>query len=177
MVARGDEITGVRGKAEEVSLGFSVMTLDDLPTVIGIERRSYDFPWSEGIFRDCIRAGYYCVLLTRGTEVLGYGVMVVAAQEAHLLNLCIDLERQGKGYGRRLLEHFIARARELGAERMLLEVRVSNLIAQALYESIGFIEIGIRRGYYPDRIGREDAIVLTLPLTDPSGQPDSAVTG
>ncbi|MDX9740537.1 MAG: ribosomal protein S18-alanine N-acetyltransferase [Gammaproteobacteria bacterium] len=151
--------------AREASLGFSAMTFDDVATVIRIERRSYEFPWTEGIFRDCIRAGYYCVLLTRGREVLGYGVMAVAAEEAHLLNLCIDIDRQGQGYGRRLLDHFVSRARELGAARLLLEVRISNLIAQALYESSGFVQIGIRRSYYPDRIGREDAIVLALALS------------
>lgn len=165
MAVKREEMIGVRSDdAREAALGFSVMTLDDLPTVMRIERRSYPFPWTEGIFRDCINAGYYCVLLTRGSEVLGYGVMAVAIEEAHLLNLCVDLKHQGRRYGRRLLEHLISRAREFGARRMLLEVRVSNLVAQTLYQSIGFVEIGIRRGYYPDRIGREDAIVLELSL-------------
>lgn len=155
--ARTDDMRGI-------SLGFSAMTFGDLATVMMIERRAYEFPWTEGIFRDCIRAGYYCVLLTRGREVFGYGVMTVAAQEAHLLNLCVDPDCQGRGYGRKLLQHLLARARALGALRMLLEVRVSNLAAQGLYERSGFIEIGIRRGYYPDHVGREDAIVLTRPL-------------
>lgn len=150
--------------ARGVSLGFSAMTFGDLATVMMIERRAYEFSWTEGIFRDCIRAGYYCVLLTRGRDVFGYGVMTVAAQEAHLLNLCVDPDRQGRGHGRLLLQHLLTRARALGAWRMLLEVRASNLIAQALYERSGFVEIGIRRGYYPDHLGREDAIVLTRPL-------------
>jgi ribosomal-protein-alanine N-acetyltransferase len=165
MAVTREEMTGLHtDDARDASLGFSAMTFDDLPAVMRIEQRSYEFPWTEGIFRDCIRAGYYCVLLTRGKEALGYGIMAVAVDEAHLLNLCIDLKHQGRGYGRRLLQHFISHARDLGAARMLLEVRVSNLVAQTLYQSIGFIEIGIRRGYYPDKVGREDAIVLVLPL-------------
>jgi ribosomal-protein-alanine N-acetyltransferase len=165
VVKRGQMAAGARtDDARGISLGFSAMTFGDLATVMMIERRAYEFSWTEGIFRDCIRAGYYCVLLTRGREVFGYGVMAVAAQEAHLLNLCIDPDCQGRGYGRRLLQHLMTRARALGGLRMLLEVRASNLVAQNLYERSGFLEIGIRRGYYPDRVGREDAIVLTRTL-------------
>lgn len=147
-----------RGDAE---LRFRAMKQADLPQVMAIERRAYEFPWTDAIFRDCIRAGYYCCLLTGAGEVLGYGIMAVAADEAHVLNLCVDRNAQGQGLGRALLDHLIERARSMGAFRMLLEVRVSNATALSLYESAGFSEIGIRRNYYPGGNGREDAIVLS----------------
>ncbi|MDR2877114.1 MAG: ribosomal protein S18-alanine N-acetyltransferase [Chromatiales bacterium] len=143
------------------ALNFQPMRLEDVDRVMAIERHAYEFPWTEGIFRDCIRAGYYCCVLVREDALLGYGVMAVAVEEAHALNLCIDPQAQGQGYGRALLDHLMRKARLAGAARMLLEVRVSNFIAQALYASVGFIEIGVRRNYYPDRGGREDAIVLS----------------
>lgn len=133
----------------------------DVSRVMVVERRAYEFPWSDGIFRDCIRAGYYCCLLMKDDTLLGHGVMAVAVDEAHVLNLCVDPEAQGQGYGRTLLGHLMVKARAGGATRMLLEVRVSNAAAQALYASVGFIEIGMRRNYYPGRGGREDAIVLS----------------
>lgn len=143
---------------------FRRMTDDDLAAVMAIERRCYEFPWTEGIFRDCIHAGYYCCLLIQGEEVAGYGVMAVAAGEAHVLNICIKQTLQGQGLGGIQLEHLIDMARAAGAGRMLLEVRVSNRAAISLYQRLGFVEIGLRRGYYPARQAREDAIVLTRVL-------------
>lgn len=142
------------------ALAFRRMSEADLPFIMPVERRCYDFPWSEGIFRDCIRSGYYCCLLLDRGAILGYSIMAVAAGEAHVLNICIDRNEQGRGLGRALLEHLIGKAREADAVRMLLEVRVSNTAAKTLYESAGFTEIGMRRNYYPGRRSREDAIVL-----------------
>ena len=140
------------------------MREDDLDAVMAVERRAYPFPWTPGIFRDCVRAGYPAWLLYDGSGVLGYAVLSVAAGEAHLLNLCVDPGAQGHGHGRRLLRTMMRIARGHGAHRVFLEVRPSNPVAIALYHEEGFNEIGRRPRYYPAADGREDAIVMALEL-------------
>jgi [ribosomal protein S18]-alanine N-acetyltransferase len=153
----------------QAETAFRAMTAADLPAVIAIERACYEFPWTEGNFRDCLRAGYYCCLMTRGGDIAGYCILAIAAGEAHVLNLCIRNELQGLGLGRLLLEHLFGYARSARAGWMLLEVRKSNASALALYKGMGFVEIGLRRGYYPDKGQREDAIVLSCPVRPASG--------
>ena len=136
------------------------MTEADLDTVWEIEKRAYLYPWSRGIFLDCLRVPYHCEILEQGGRILGYGIMSVAAQEAHLLNLCLEQRAQGRGLGARLLEHMTAIARTQGAEVIYLEVRPSNARAIALYRRAGFQQIGTRASYYRDGAGREDALVF-----------------
>lgn len=136
------------------------MRAADLPEVVGIEASVYDFPWTAGIFRDCLRVGYCCVVLEGNAALRGYAVMSVAASEAHLLNICIHPDWQRCGLGRELLGWLMAEAKLAGAERMFLEVRPSNDAALALYQTEGFRRIGTRRAYYRAAIGREDAAVL-----------------
>lgn len=138
------------------------MREEDVDAVIAIELRAYPFPWTAGIFRDCLRAGYPAWVLHAADGIFGYGVLSVAAGEAHLLNICIDPEQQGHGHGRWLLRALLRIARDEGAERMFLEVRPSNPHAVSLYQDEGFNEIGRRPRYYPDHGGREDAIVMAL---------------
>ena len=134
-----------------------------LDEVMAIERRGYPFPWTRGIFEDCLRVGYSCWLATdtvgRG---LGYGVMTMAVGEAHLLNLCVDPSRQRQGLAGHLLDHLVDIARHADTEQLFLEVRGSNLAALALYAAYGFVQVGVRPGYYPAEQGREDARVLSL---------------
>lgn len=139
----------------------------ELDTIVAIERRAYEFPWTPGIFRDCLHAGYECWVLAAGSEVVGYGILSVAAGEAHVLNVCVAPEYQGQGQGRRLLARLIDLARWHRAERIFLEVRPSNAGAIALYERTGFNEIGRRPNYYPAKGGREDAIVMAMELLPP----------
>lgn len=136
----------------------------DVPVVIAVERRAYFSPWTDGIFRDCLRVGYSCWVLERPEGLVGYGVLSVGAGEAHLLNLCIAPEHQGRGFGRELLNHLIDTARGHRAEAVFLEVRPSNQSAVALYESTGFNQVGCRRDYYPAPKGREDALIFALAL-------------
>jgi ribosomal-protein-alanine N-acetyltransferase len=136
------------------------MRQSDLITVAIIEQAAYEFPWSPGIFRDCLLAGYSSVVLEHGGKIIGYGIVSVAAGEAHLLNLALSESARGMGNGRRLLEYLMELARRAGAEGMYLEVRPSNLPALALYEKNGFEVVGRRRGYYRARGGTEDAVVL-----------------
>lgn len=125
-----------------------------------MERRNYEFSWSDRIFRDCLKTGYICQLVQLGTEVIGYGVMQIGADEAHILNLCIDQPFQRQGFARLLLEHLIQQAGVHRAHIVFLEVRPSNHRAVKLYQLSGFNEIGLRKGYYDSHQGREDALVM-----------------
>ncbi|MBS0515375.1 MAG: ribosomal protein S18-alanine N-acetyltransferase [Proteobacteria bacterium] len=143
------------------------MRIDDIDAVAAIEAVAYEFPWTLGIFGDCLRAGYECWVLQRGEEVLGYGILSVAAGEAHLLNACIAPAHQGRGHGRHLVGRMIELARWHRVQRIFLEVRPSNLAAVALYPTLGFNEIAVRPNYYPAKHGREDAIVMAMELLPP----------
>lgn len=138
------------------------MRLDDLATVSALEKLSYEFPWSPGIFSDCVKAGHSCWVLSVDESIAGYGILSTGAGEAHLLNLCIAPEYRGRGLGRHLLARLLDIAKWDRAERVFLEVRPSNPLAKVLYESVGFRQIGLRPRYYPAREGREDAIVMVL---------------
>jgi ribosomal-protein-alanine N-acetyltransferase len=140
------------------------MREDELADVMKIESAIYTHPWTHGNFADSIRAGYACRTWRLDGELLGYFVLMAAAGEAHLLNLSIAPRRQRGGHGRALLGEAAALARSLGAKSLFLEVRPSNLAAQSLYTRFGFRRIAVRRGYYPARDGREDALVLSLTL-------------
>lgn len=129
-----------------------------------MERRNYDFSWSDGIFRDCLKAGYTCQMVLLDNDLIGYGIMQVAADEAHILNLCIDGPYQRQGFARLLLEHLVRQAGQRQAHTVFLEVRPSNPRAIELYERSGFNEVGVRKGYYDSANGREDAIVMAKNL-------------
>ncbi len=132
----------------------------DVPTVVAIERAGYQFPWSEGIFRDCLRVGYTCRVVDCGGEIAGYAIMSVGAGEAHILNVCIREEYRCRGLARKLLLYLLDRARAAGMYEAFLEVRPTNTVASRLYLSLGFEQVGVRRGYYQATVGREDACVL-----------------
>jgi ribosomal-protein-alanine N-acetyltransferase len=141
-------------------LGFRSARESDVAEILRIERLSYAFPWTEGIFRDCLRVNYTCRVAEIGVAIAGYGIMSVAAGEAHLLNLCVGEDYRCRGIGRRLLAHLLQVAANVGAREAFLEARPSNTSAIRLYQSLGFVQIGVRRGYYQAVDGREDAIVL-----------------
>lgn len=143
---------------------FRIMTPDDLDAIMEIEPHIYSHPWSRGNFSDSLKSGYPAWVLLNGKEIIGYALMMMVLDEAHLLNLSIVKPYQKQGLGRLLLEHMIAVAKNQGATDMFLEVRPSNISAIALYENIGFNEMAIRRGYYPAHNGREDAVLMGLAL-------------
>jgi len=162
--------------------GFSLrhMHQADLPAVLAVETAAYPYPWTEGIFTDCLRVGYHCLVAepapvptplsaplsaqAAGPGLIGHAVMSAAVGECHLLNLCVHPDWQRRGLGRRLLLRLFAIGKANNADTAFLEVRASNRRAIALYESEGFCEIGLRRGYYPAGDKREDAIVMARPL-------------
>jgi ribosomal-protein-alanine N-acetyltransferase len=137
-----------------------IMNEVDVPVVVAVERSSYQFPWSEGIFRDCLRVGYICRVIEVQDEIAGYGIMSVGAGEAHILNVCVREDFRGRGLARKVLLYLIDRARHAGMYEAFLEVRPSNTTAARLYRSLGFEQVGVRRGYYQSTTGREDAAVL-----------------
>ena len=144
----------------EPAVAIRPMNELDVPLVGAIERAGYQFPWSDGIFRDCLRVGYVCRVVEMDGEMAGYGIMSVGAGEAHVLNVCILEEYRCRGLARKMLLYLLDRARIAGMYEAFLEVRPSNTIASRLYRSLGFEQVGIRRGYYQAAAGREDAQVL-----------------
>ncbi len=134
----------------------------DVARVMVIERGAYPFPWTEGIFHDCLRIGYGCWVVEQAGDVVGHAVLSIAAGEAHLLNLSVAVEHQGQGLGRHLLRHLIRQVQAQGVEVLFLEARPSNHAALALYRSEGFLQVGTRPRYYPGEREREDALVFSL---------------
>ena len=161
----------------EDSLSISTMQISDLSEVLRIERACYDFPWSEDLIRNCLKVGYHALVLREQEYIRAYAFASGAAGESHILNICVDPEHRGQGYAKVLLRQCIATVMVHGAKVMFLEVRESNVGAIALYESMGFVEIGRRDNYYrrkPKKLStkkksaqntREDALVLSRDLS------------
>jgi ribosomal-protein-alanine N-acetyltransferase len=140
------------------------LTVADLARINEIEQSAYPFPWTAGIFADCLRVGYDCTGLQVGSILIGYAIQSQAAGESHLLNLCVAPSWQGVGYGSILLEQAIRLATSQGCDHMFLEVRPSNPAGLGLYERRGFVTVGRRPNYYRTDGGREDAIIMSLSL-------------
>ncbi|AIZ34161.1 ribosomal protein S18-alanine N-acetyltransferase [Pseudomonas sp. K1(2024)] len=147
------------------SISFRPMTEADLDAVLKIEYAAFSHPWTRGIFQDALKS-YEVWLMFDGQQQVGHGVINVIIDEAHLLNITVKPENQGRGLGLRLLQHLMARAWQLNGRECFLEVRASNQSAYRLYERYGFNEIGRRRDYYPAPGGREDALVMACTLLE-----------
>jgi len=136
----------------------------DVASIILIEREIFLFPWSPMNFLDSINTGYQCKILEQDNIFLGYGVMMIGVEEAHILTIGIAAKCQNQGFGKKLLNYFIQFAKEQNSKSMILDVRESNLGAAKLYQQVGFKQIAIRKDYYPAMCGREDALVMQLML-------------
>jgi len=148
----------------DLTNGFREMSVDDIPEIMEIEKAVYTHPWTEGIFKDCMRVGYNCWVYFEQNKLLAYGLVSVAVNEAHILNICVSPQAQGKGLGKRMLHKLMQLAAEQQGNSIFLEVRDSNVIAQNLYDQEGFNRIGLRKNYYPAEDGREDALVFAKEL-------------
>ena len=146
------------------NLQLRPMQIDDLDVIMQIEPTIYSHPWTRGNFSDSLNSGYSAWVLEKDDEIIGYALLMMVMDEAHLLNLSIAKPQQKQGLGRYLLEHMISTAKQYKAVNMFLEVRPSNISAIALYENMGFSEMALRRGYYPSEHGREDAVLMGLAL-------------
>ena len=141
-------------------LGFRPMSLEVVAEVMHLEAAVYQFPWTEKIFRDCIRVGYDCWLAELDNSIVAHAVISIAAGESHILNLAVSEDHQGRGIGKEFIQFLLSIAGSKRAEIMMLEVRPSNLQAINCYNSAGFNEIGCRKDYYPAPTGREDALLF-----------------
>ncbi len=140
------------------------MTAEDLDAVVALEASLQAVPWSRGNFADSLAAGHEMRVLRLGGDLVGFFALTSIVDEAHLLVIGVDRRHQRHGHGARLMQQVIATARTGGAVRLLLEVRAANTQAIAFYQSLGFAQIGVRRGYYPAVAGREDALVFEIGL-------------
>ncbi len=142
------------------------MVVDDLPAVLALEAAAYSFPWSHGNFLDSLSAGYLAwVRHDDQQQLLAYCVAQPGFDETHLLNLTVAPSAQRRGHGRALLLALADWARVRGDGTLWLEVRQSNAAGLALYASTGFVQVGLRRAYYPAaQQQREDAVVMRLAL-------------
>lgn len=144
------------------------MTVADVPAVCVLDQKVDLAPWSEKVVSDCIRVGYECWVLTVELQVVGFGIISYGANEAHLLKISISPEHHRQGLGQKMLQHLMSMAKIHGSDELFLEVRASNTPAIALYQKFHFVEIGLRKGYYPANealgVPKEDAITMALPL-------------
>jgi len=142
------------------------MTVSQVDAVMAIESAAYPFPWSRGNFIDSLAAGYPArVLQGAHGEPLGYFVAMGGVDEMHLLNITVAPKVQGQGHARTLIDALVALCHEQRARELWLEVRASNVKARAMYEHWGFVQVGLRKGYYPaPHARREDAVVMSLQL-------------
>ena len=148
----------------KVNYQLRPMQMADLDAVMAIEPTIYTHPWTRGNFSDSINSGYSAWVLEANQTIIGYALLMMVLDEAHLLNLSVAKQQQKQGLGRYLLEHMLQIAKNHKAANMFLEVRPSNISAIALYENMGFCEMAVRRGYYPALNGREDAVLMGLAI-------------
>ena len=137
--------------------------LDDIATVVEIEKEAYPDPWTKGMFVQEVHSDQSCFYTAYvDNELVGYGGFWLVTEEAHITSVTICREYRGQGLGRLLVETLLDTAAAHGAVRALLEVRESNQVARQLYETTGFKQVGMRRNYYTK--SREHAIVMVRPL-------------
>lgn len=159
-----DKFKALFGLAKKRPLYIRRLKEQDLPSILAIEQQMYKYPWSEGIFKDCMSVGYSNWAYIKEGEFIGYAILSIAVGEAHLLNVCLTPKYQGQGLGKQFINELISVAKEKHAECLFLEVRPSNTMAVKLYETMGFKKIGQRKNYYPTENGKEDALVLSLDI-------------
>ncbi|MFK3660757.1 ribosomal protein S18-alanine N-acetyltransferase [Scandinavium sp. NPDC088450] len=144
---------------------ISSLSQTDLPRAWQIEQRAHAFPWSEQTLASNQGERYLNLQLTVDGEMAAFAITQIVLDEATLFNIAVDPAFQRRGLGRELLEQVIDEVEKRGVVTLWLEVRASNVAAIALYESLGFNEATVRRNYYPTAEGREDAIIMALPIS------------
>jgi ribosomal-protein-alanine N-acetyltransferase len=143
---------------------YSYLDFNHLDSVLEIEKESNPYPWTARNFSDCIEKGYYSMVLEDNERLVGFAIMAISSEESHLLNIGVNKDFRGSGFGEQILKKMIIAAEVMGSKKIILEVRVSNKIAYRLYEKLGFYEIGERKKYYRLPEGREDAYVMSKTL-------------
>jgi ribosomal-protein-alanine N-acetyltransferase len=159
-----EKLKSLFGASEKRPLYARPLKEHDIDDVLAIERQMYNYPWSEGVFRDCLSVGYSNWAFIKDDQFIGYVILSIAVGEAHILNICLDPKFTGKGLGQHFLEEVLVIAKKRHADCVFLEVRPSNTAAVSMYKKRGFKQIGQRKNYYPAADGKEDAIVFSLEL-------------
>ncbi len=151
-----------------IEMRFAMMQASDIEQVVSIENDAFPFPWTRGNFLDSLASGYPAwVMRAHDGRLAGYFLLMNAVDELHILNITVRPDLQGSGLGRVLLNKVVALARAENMQSVLLEVRPSNQRALDVYRHVGFVQIGVRKNYYPaGAAAREDAIVMRLLLSD-----------
>lgn len=140
------------------------MGLQDVDGVLAIEQAVQPYPWSRGNFVDALSSGYLCYVDDVQGELRGFVVLMPGVGEAELLNIAVAAAHQRRGLGEKMLGRIFEIAAAQHLDRIFLEVRASNLPAIALYRRAGFGQVGLRRGYYRNAAGSEDALVMACEL-------------
>ena len=143
---------------------FFPITENDIHMLMPIETACHSHPWTEKTFNSCIGGRYFGSFIKNNTDTLGFYIGEHVIGEVTLMDICVSPNNQGKGFGKVLMNHFIAEAKSIGASKIWLEVRAKNIGAQMMYINSGFVETNRRTGYYPSAkgFGYEDAIVMCL---------------
>lgn len=159
----------------EDGLAFRLMTLDDIPEVLVVEREAFTVPWTEEAFHNELKLNHFAryMIMEYEGQTIGYAGMWTIVDEAHVTNIALLEQYRGRKWGDRLLTELMRTAAYMGMKRMTLEVRVSNLVAQRLYIKKGFKPAGVRKGYYSDN--QEDALIMWADL--PPYQEDEGEEG
>lgn len=142
------------------TLTFRFMEERDLDAIVELENRCFTVPWSRDAFYNELNKNKFAcyIVLEQEDQIIGYCGAWLIIDEAHITNIAILPEFRGQKLGEALLNKMIERSREKGIERMTLEVRESNTVAQSLYKKLGFQNGAVRKNYYSDN--QEDAIVM-----------------
>lgn len=148
----------------QLYISVRLMEDEDLADIMRIERNCHEFPWSEGIFQDCLNSGYHCLVAESDYNIVGFAVLLFGAEEAHLLNICVEPHARKQGVAKRLLSDICDTVQRERVTELFLEVRASNSSAINLYSSMGFNQVGLRPDYYDATKGREDALIFALTL-------------
>lgn len=140
------------------------MKLEDLPQVMQIEHSRDDLPWPEDIFQKCIEVGYECWVIEKEKRLIAYAILAFIGKDAHIFNICVLPDEQGKGYGKHLIRRFLILSKKQKAQAVLLKVRETKKNAYALYRKFGFKQIELLPDYYDVPSGKENALVLRLAI-------------
>jgi len=143
---------------------YDYLGVEDIETVLDIERESNPFPWTKNNLQDCLEKGYYSLVLRQDKRVIGFAILSVSIEESHLLNIGLTSTKRGQGLGKDLLGKMLLAAEVMGSKKIFLEVRKSNTVAINLYKALGFKTNGLRKNYYRLKEGREDAVLMSKPL-------------
>ncbi|WP_245339135.1 ribosomal protein S18-alanine N-acetyltransferase [Paenibacillus shirakamiensis] len=143
-----------------------MMTLEDIPDVMIIEHESFTLPWTENAFRSEMTNNHFAkyLMMEHEGQSIGYAGMWTVVDEAHITNIAVRKAYRGQHLGEKLMRELMKLAGQLGMLRMTLEARVSNQVAQSLYEKLGFHPVGLRQGYYSDN--NEDALIMWCDLPE-----------